>query len=252
MSLGIGTIVAVVSVTSALAWSVPSGLHSNASGLSTFFNNCGASTGVWATDGDVVTTTKWNQLVCLTYQTLNVLYDWGRNQTPFITVQGGSIGANTGSYVSGVQLAAAGGGGSIGFYNSASAFALTSTQNSLGSIRYTNGVGEGLHMTSNNGPVYIDTVNNTSANSHANDETNGNKQFPLGWVSINLMDTTEFDPLCMYRVTTNHLHTIYMTAVSGGYIRSFLDANHDDHLGSPGRVGVPKENKTQLQNPIEV
>jgi hypothetical protein len=223
--LAIGAIVSIGiiagSVSTAFGWINPGpyGLNDPSTAIN-FWNNCGpGDKNVMANDGDVVTTQKWNQMNCLHMQIWLSLFDWPRGKTPLIWPNGGLGGVNEingvkGHYVEALLLASPGGGGGVNFYDANRQFPTQADgrSNVLGYVQYHRandpgypGTREGLHLLSANGPVYVDTCLGTDVNPYCDDTTNAPYpsdtpgQYPLGWVDVNLYDTSEFDTNCTYR-----------------------------------------------------
>ncbi|HRI35889.1 MAG TPA: hypothetical protein PK765_02210 [bacterium] len=211
-----------LTIGTALAWVNPTAPLSDQSSAINFWNNCGTTNKeIWAQDGDVLTTTKWNQALCTYFFNFAMWGDWPRGKTP-ATWSNGHIGAaeNTingqkGTYLEVLLLASPGGGGGVNFYDANRQFPTQpdGRSNVLGSVQYHRPgqpgfetSKEGLHLLSANGPVWIDTCIGTTVNPYCDDTINAGRptdspnQYPIGWVSVNLYDTADFDIQCQYRV----------------------------------------------------
>lgn len=184
------------------------------------FNNCGITSGeagILAEDGDVVTTQQWNKFVCRFAQSLSMLYDWGRNRTPFLWTKQNTNGGKLGTYVNALLLAyqpgidvgdsTHGWEAGINFYNAQTLFPQA---NQMGYIHYVSNPTDALRMGDFEGGVRIsytkkqvnDSTYNAawSAGSNRSDAPLGSyKDYLVGWEAINLYGTEPFNAGCIYR-----------------------------------------------------
>lgn len=59
---------------------------------------------LYADDGDVVTTDKWNQTINDLKYIFSLVFDWPRTKTPFFATVANTIDGKTGVYVRGISL----------------------------------------------------------------------------------------------------------------------------------------------------
>jgi hypothetical protein len=250
----IGTFVLLGFTSSVSAWNT---------GVCTYTNYNGAApdTTLLASNGDVVTTNKWNAFVCNFVILGELIYGQSVTDRKQSVFNFHANPANSlGSSVSEVRLPTISGsstdpkvGGMIGFYDPNGSYTASTIRSGVVSMEDNGGRG-GLWLVSltPNSTTHIFTKRDSvrDANAPATALYGSDlRRHALAWEGVSTTDTSTFDPKCQYRIVAGPGEgwVLYFSAVAGNLLRGQFNTQTNAINNSDGSVMVQSSSKNIYQ-----